>query len=79
MPLRVVNKKSIVVNSIDADTSDFEYWKTQSYSKRLEALESIRKEYNTWRYGAKQRFQRVYRVTRSRNKQKGCWQASGFG
>ncbi len=29
---------------------------------RLKALEEIRQEYNTWKYGPEQGFQRVYQI-----------------
>lgn len=38
------------------------YWQNRSYQERLTALEEIRTEYNSWRYNAEQRFQRVYRI-----------------
>lgn len=44
--------------------SDFSYWQSRSYEERLEALEQIRKEYNSWRYNAEQGFQRVYRIVK---------------
>ncbi len=44
--------------------NDFKYWQTQSYEKRLEALESIRSEYIEWKYGIKPGFQRVYSITK---------------
>ena len=44
--------------------SDFVYWQTQPYQIRLAALEQIRQEYNQWKYGAEQRFQRVYKVVK---------------
>ncbi len=44
--------------------NDFEFWQTQSYEARLLAVEQIRQEYNTWKYGSEQRFQRVYRVVK---------------
>ncbi len=44
--------------------NDFVYWQSKSYEERLDALEQIRKEYNSWRYNAKQRFQRVYRIVK---------------
>ena len=56
---RVVN-----IIKITDKTDDFSYWKSQPYSKRLDALEEIRSEYITWKYGAKQEFQRVFRVTK---------------
>ncbi|MFO7557643.1 MAG: hypothetical protein R6X10_02345 [Desulfobacterales bacterium] len=41
---------------------DFVFWQSRPYEERLEALEQIRKEYNSWRYDAEQGFQRVYRI-----------------
>ena len=55
---------AIRITKITDKNADFEYWETQPYLKRLDALETIRTEYHSWKYGAKQRFQRVYRVTR---------------
>jgi hypothetical protein len=42
--------------------NDFVYWQSRSYEERLDALEQIREEYNSWRYNAKQGFQRVCRI-----------------
>lgn len=45
--------------------SDSAYWRSKSFAERLAALESIRREYNSWKYtDAEQRFQRVYRVVK---------------
>lgn len=44
-------------------TSDFSYWQSQPYEKRLEALEQIRREYHRWKYDTQPRFQRVYSIT----------------
>ena len=55
-------KKNIVICKQANQQEDIEYWVKQSYAKRIEALETIRREYNTWKYGAQSRFQRVYRV-----------------
>lgn len=43
---------------------DFEYWQTQSYQARLDALEEIRREYHQWKYHAEPRLQRVYRIVK---------------
>ncbi len=59
-----------VINIIDlkSQESDFKFWQTQSYEKRLEMLEQLRKQYTIWKYGTEQGFQRVYRVVeRSRD------------
>lgn len=42
--------------------NDFLFWQSQPYEARLAAIEQIRQEYNTWKYGAEQRFQSVYRI-----------------
>lgn len=41
--------------------NDFGFWQTQPYEVRLATVEQIRQEYNIWKYGSEQRFQRVYR------------------
>ncbi len=57
-------KKYIVRTTIGAQGSDFAFWQKQPHLARLAALEEIRQEYNQWRYGARQRFQRVYRIVK---------------
>ena len=47
---------------IQDEKSDFSYWQSQLPQKRLEALEQIRTEYITWKYGTQQRLQRVYNI-----------------
>jgi hypothetical protein len=47
---------------IHAQPSDFAYWQTQPYEKRLAALEEIRKEYHGGEDASESRFQRVYRI-----------------
>jgi len=47
---------------INEDKNDFNYWQTRSFEFRLETLENIRQEYNRWKYGTQQRFQRVYSI-----------------
>ncbi|MBS1249778.1 MAG: hypothetical protein MAG431_01362 [Chloroflexi bacterium] len=44
--------------------SDFAYWQTQSYERRLEALEQIRREYHAWKYDSPPRFERVLSITK---------------
>lgn len=54
--------KSIRIVKRSDKSDDYVFWQSQPYEKRLEALESIREEYNNWKYGNQQGFQRVYRV-----------------
>ncbi len=51
---------------IDNQPNDFAYWQSKSYLERVAALEQIRSEYNSWRYNAEQRFQRVYRIIKQK-------------
>lgn len=44
--------------------NDFLFWQTQSYLKRLETIEQIRQEFNLWKYGNEQGFQRVYTIVK---------------
>jgi hypothetical protein len=44
--------------------SDFAYWQSQSYSVRLAALENIRREYISWKYGSEPGFQRVITIVK---------------
>ena len=46
----------------DEMKNDYSFWQSVSPSARLEVLESIRKEFNSWKYGNQQGFQRVYRI-----------------
>lgn len=45
---------------IGEQKNDFAYWQTQSYARRLAALEQIRQEFHRWKYDAEPGFQRVY-------------------
>jgi hypothetical protein len=55
--------KTVVRKGLIKDQgNDLEYWLSQPPEARLAALEQIRQEYNTWKYGSEQGFQRVYRV-----------------
>ena len=62
----MVIKKVVKKYKIDEQPGDFSFWKKKSYEERIEALEQIRKEYNSWRYDAEQGFQRVYRVIKQK-------------
>jgi hypothetical protein len=44
--------------------NDFLFWQSQPFEVRLATIEQIRQEYNTWKYGAEQGFQRVYRIVK---------------
>jgi hypothetical protein len=62
-------EKVVTKSKMGEEKSDFAYWQTKSYAERLAALEEIRREYNNWKYtDAEQRFQRVYRVVKLKEK-----------
>ena len=59
-------KKHLNIVKMGEEKSDFVFWKKQTFEQRLRALEEIRSEYNKWRYGVGQEFQRVYRVIKQK-------------
>ena len=58
--LNKIDKTFIRKGKIKEQGNDFLYWTSQPYKVRLETIEQIRKEYNTWKYGSEQGFQRIY-------------------
>ncbi|MDA3832153.1 MAG: hypothetical protein PF495_02030 [Spirochaetales bacterium] len=48
--------------NINRQPSDFEYWQSQPYEKRLAVLEEIRKEYHGGDDASESGLQRVYRI-----------------
>jgi hypothetical protein len=57
-------EKVVTKAKLSDKKTDSAYWRQQSYSARLAALEEIRQEYHRWRYGAEPGFQRVYTITK---------------
>lgn len=64
--MEIVDRTSVRKIKIEEAQNDFLYWQGQPYEKRLEALESISREYNSWKYGEDQEFQRVYRIIKQK-------------
>lgn len=60
-----LDKKVINKVKLKDKKSDLSFWLSMPYSFRLEAVEKIRQEYNNWKYGTEQGFQRVYRIIKS--------------
>ena len=54
--------KVIKKYKINEQPKDLIFWQSKSYEQRLNALEQIREEYNSWRYNAEQGFQRIYKI-----------------
>lgn len=63
-----VDKTKVAVYKKGEEPDDVLFWLTRSPEERLKALEQIRAEYNQWKYGTEQRFQRVYRVTKRKRR-----------
>ncbi len=57
-----MDKSIIRKGKIKDQGNDFLFWQSQPYEKRLSAIESIRMEFNTWKYADQQGLQRVYRI-----------------
>lgn len=51
---------------ISEQPNNYAFWKSKSYEERLDALEQIRKEYNSWKYNAESGLQRVYRIVKQK-------------
>ena len=58
------DKTKIKIVKLHEQKSDFTFWQTQSYENRLRMLEKLRQEYNLWKYGTGQEFQRVYSIVK---------------
>ncbi len=54
----------IAINRIKKsdNLTDFHFWQSQPFEKRLETLETIRQEYISWKYASKPGFQRVLNI-----------------
>ena len=46
------------------EPQEIHYWLARPAIERIQTLESIRLEYNTWKYGPQSGFQRVYRAVK---------------
>ena len=58
----LIDRTKITRVSKKAKSNDFQYWQSVPPEKRLEALEEIRTEYNSWKYGPQQRSYTIRRV-----------------
>ena len=57
-------KKVVTKSKLSDKKTDAAYWRKQSYSARLAALEEIRQEYHRWRYRGESRMQKVVKIIR---------------
>jgi hypothetical protein len=65
--LSKMDKTFVRKGKIKNQGNDFLFWQSQTYEKRLETIEIIRQEYNTWKYGNEQGFQRVYKIIKRKS------------
>jgi hypothetical protein len=54
----------VTKTNLHAPKRDSIYWRSQTYSARLAALEEIRQSFHAWKYNTEPRFQRVYSVVK---------------
>jgi hypothetical protein len=59
-----IDRRIIRKGKIKEQGNDFLFWQSQPFWVRLTVIEELRREYNTWKYGPEQRFQRVYRIVK---------------
>ena len=64
--MSIVNRSIAKKIKLTEEGSDYSYWVNQSIETRLDALESLREEFNNWKFNDQQRFQRVYRVIKQK-------------
>lgn len=57
-------KKQIRIVKKGEDESNLLYWLSLTDKERMAELEKIRQQVNQIKYGTRQRFQRVYRITK---------------
>ena len=50
------------------EPDDVLYWLSRPPIERIIALEEIRKQYNDWKYGTRQEFQRVYKIIKRKRR-----------
>lgn len=60
--IETMDKTFVRKGKLKQQGNDFSFWQSQPYEIRLATIEQIRNEYNTWKYGAEQGLQRVYRI-----------------
>ena len=64
--MSIVNRSIAKKIKLTEEKSEYSYWANQSVEARLDALESLRDEFNNWKFNDQQRFQRVYRVIKQK-------------
>jgi hypothetical protein len=63
-----VDRAQIAVYKKGEEPSDVLFWLSRPAIERIRTLELIRAEYNQWKYGNQQGFQRIYRVVKRKRR-----------
>lgn len=63
-----LDRTKIAVYKKGEEPSDVLFWLSRPPAERLLALETIRAEFNQWKYDSEQGFQRVYRVIKRKRR-----------
>jgi hypothetical protein len=58
------NRPFVRIYKKGQEPDDVLYWLSRPAIERIQALEEIRKQYNDWKYGPGQQFQRVYKIVK---------------
>ena len=61
-----MNKSIVRRGKLSEQGNDFEYWQSRPPIERLAAIEMIRSEFNSWKYGTRSGLQRIYRVVKQK-------------
>ena len=64
--MSIVDRSIVNKIKLTEERSDYSYWVNQSIEARLDALESLREDFNNWKFNDQQRFQRVYRIIKQK-------------
>lgn len=62
MEQNIIDRSFIRKGKLKQQGNDFAFWQTKPFMQRLITIEQIRQEYNIWKYGTEQGFQRVYQI-----------------
>lgn len=62
----MIEKRAIAATKtkLKSVTSDVAYWRNQPYTARLAALETIRREFNQWKYNTELEFKIIYKIVK---------------
>lgn len=61
-----MDKTAVRRGKLSEQGNDLDYWQSRPPQERLAAIELIRTEYITWKYGSRSGLQRVYRIVKQK-------------